>query len=226
MNTRGFAILTCLVLLHLFHGYARPVTEPDLKEISEKADLVAILEPLSTTNATDAYLVGGGAIPISRAQDYQALNTQFKIHLILKRNQAAQAWRGWRTDTLTVLHFTYVGDSPLDFNVPVFAYFALPPLSLSTAVSSRHGPVIAQGAPRYLAFLRCREDGRFEPVTDQYESGFSFRVLTTPTLGEMHYYLDRSRDGRHDGQPVDPANGSQPIRSETNRTSVAAGSRR
>lgn len=80
--------------------------------------------------------------------------------------------------------------------------------------------------PRYLAFLRFREDGRFEPVTDQYESGFSFRVLTTPTLGETHYYVDRSREGRHDGEPVGPANGSQPMRSETNSTSTAADSRR
>ena len=45
-------------------------------------------------------------------------------------------------------------------------------------------------------------------------------------VGIDRWHAERTRQLEEDGQPVGPANGSQPIRSGTSRTSSAAGSRR
>jgi hypothetical protein len=127
---------------------------------------------------------------------------------------------------LTLLHFRGA-EGPLSPGDPAFAYFSFAPVRLRTVASHRPGDVVAEGSPRYLAFLRWRGDGRFQPVTHQFDSALSFHVLTSQTAGsDLSYYRDQVIEHAERGQQDSPANGSQPSRSETNRTSSAAGSRR
>jgi hypothetical protein len=73
---------------------------------------------------------------------------------------------------------------------------------------------------RYLAFLKKMPHGRLLPVTGHLDAGLSIKtILEEPD--RKYFKMPQPKT-----EPDGPANGSQPIRSETNRTSSAAGSRR
>jgi len=216
--------LLLLGLMYSVHCLARPVEIPTLDDLYAKADLVAVIMPLSTTTAPDKLTSAGPKYGARDPRDYQALNTRCKVVLVMKKSEELQ---GWRTNELTLLHFRYAPSIP-EFNGGMFMYFDLPETELNMIVKGDASHPIAQDRqPTYLAFLRRAPDGRFHPITGHYDSETSFRVLATPQGGAIRYAVEDGRrkqkgEANHDG----PANGSQPIRSETNRTSSAAGSRR
>ena len=91
-----------------------------------------------------------------------------------------------------------------------------------TGLSGRNGVISAPFSldkrVRYLAFLKKMPDGRLLPVTGHLDAGVSIKmILEEPD----RKYFKMPQPG---AEPDGPANGSQPIRSETNRTSSAAGS--
>ena len=65
-----------------------------------------------------------------------------------------------------------------------FSNFALPCFSLNPTAGFRlkdqkevGGITVFQETPAWLAFLKKRDDGRYEPVTDPYDTVDSFREL-------------------------------------------------
>jgi hypothetical protein len=86
----------------------------------------------------------------SQKISYEAIDTRFRIDAVLKAD-------GKATKELTVLHFSDERSVPA-VNGPSFVCFVV-------------------GPPQYLAFLKRRADGRYEPVTGQEDADQSFREV-------------------------------------------------
>jgi hypothetical protein len=76
----------------------------------------------------------------------------------------------------------------------------------------------------YLAYLKRGQHGELGALTGEYEAGRSIKMMFD--WGSDIVPLKLPPHGTKPAEPGGPSNGSQPIRSETNSTSGAAGSRR
>lgn len=132
-----------------------------LEEQAKVADLIAILEPISTTKTKDAN-------PHPKAGAFVGQNTVFRVVAVLKG-------RAPSSEQLTVLHFRHAkkGEAPagaprIFVNGPGFAEFP---------VTNKMGPT------QYLGFLKKRPDGRYEAMVGQFDSAYSFRLLGSAAGG-------------------------------------------
>ena len=179
-----------LLLLNLIGPLSclgRPVDSPPLEEMWAKADLVAVIQPLATTNASDQLTSAGPKYGPRDPKDYQALNTQCEVVLIMKTSERL---KDWHAKAFTLLHFRYAPSFP-EFNGGQFIYFDRPPTELNLIVKGDPTHPIAQDdKPAYLAFLTLQRDGRFHPVTGHYDGEPSFRVLATPQGGAIRYAIE------------------------------------
>ena len=181
--------LLCMTVAAL-DSFGRPVSNPTFRQMWAEADLVAVIRPLVTTNATDQLTSAGPKYGQRDPKNYQALNTRCEIVLVMK---IAAGLQGWATNEITLLHFRYAPDVP-EFNGGRFIYFDFAPTELDLTVKGGPAhPVCVDTDPTYLAFLKRGPDGRFIPVTGHYDSEPSFRVMATPTGGAVRYAL---KDGK------------------------------
>ena len=181
--------LLCMALVAL-DSFGRPVSNPALQNMWAEADLVAVIRPLATTNATDQLTSAGPKYGPRDPRNYQAMNTRCEIVLVMK---TAAGLQGWATNELTLLHFRYAPNVP-EFNGGRFIYFDFAPTELELTVKGGPAhPVCVDTDPTYLAFLKRGPDDRFIPVTGHYDSEPSFRMMATPTGGAVRYAL---KDGK------------------------------
>jgi hypothetical protein len=169
------------------NSFGRPVDNPSLQELWAAADLVAIIRPLSSTNASDQLTSAGPKYGPRNPKDYRAINTRCQIVLVLKTSPSLQ---GWAAMDLTLLHFRYAPNVP-EFNGGRFIYFDFAPTELDLIVKGDPTHPLSQDTnPTYLAFLKRGLDGRFIPVTGHYDSEPSFRVVATPRGGAVRYAVE------------------------------------
>ncbi len=181
----------CICLLLATRVWARPVGGIPLQEMLKEADLVAVIRPLATTNAnaSDRLFSAGERYGPRNPDDYQSMNTRFQVLNIL---HTSYGLRQWNSNELVILHFRYAPNIP-EFNGGCFMYFDYPPTEIWSMVRGKwQWPIGTESTPVYLAYLKRHKDGRFIPVTGQYDSEFSFRVLSTPSGGAIRYCY---RDG-------------------------------
>ncbi len=211
------------MMLVASNSFGRPVYSPSFQKLWAEADLVAVIRPLSSTNASDQLTSAGPKYGPRNPKDYLAINTRCEVVLVMKTSATLQ---GWAAKELTLLHFRYAA-SLVEFNGGRFIYFDFAPTKLELMVmgDAAH-PISWDSDPTYLAFLKRGLDGRFIPVTGHYDSEPSFRVLATPMGGQIRYAVE-------DGRRARQAEGNAPVRragagrsAETNRMSGAAGSHR
>jgi hypothetical protein len=172
---------------------ARPVDRLSLGELWSRADLVVVLAPTNTVKTADQFPQAGEPVRIERPEKYQGFNTTCHVEAVFKRAGAAT---NFNARSLTLLHFGYARPQ-LPFNGAFFIYFELPPAwhvvtVAHTVVSGRSSTsrvdpmwIGTSDRPTYLAFLRRREDGRFEPVTGHYDAALSFRVMAELEVSNM-----------------------------------------
>jgi hypothetical protein len=217
-------LLPLLAFLANEPAWARPVAIPELPELSEKADLVAIIQPVSTAKATDQLTSAGPSGGPRDPKDYVGLNTEFKVLLALKSSPALIESKGSTNGTITLLHF-FFSAGPGELDGGLFAYFTFPPATLQTMASPRPNRKIAESPPTYLAFLKWNADGHFRPVTGDYDSASSFRIVTTPyeDLGmyESDKLLEKTAETNLLAQPAGTGGSAE----NTNRTPTTVGSR-
>lgn len=142
------------------------------EELFQMADVVAIVESLSNVDAADKYT----SHPHGRdLADFQAIDTKFKVLLGLKGELKS-------ADEITVLHYMYSDRVRVVHNGARFIKFPTEPFEYQVKFLQggveKGSFVGGQSECRWLAFLKKRPDGRYEPVTDQYDSADSFRVIS------------------------------------------------
>ena len=172
---RTFLALLGTVFLITGHfstlALAREVPEWPYEKLIADSDVVAIVEPIENEPAKDAfpdYNYGHSA------NDFEATNTRFRVCSVLKPADDAPK-------ELTVLHFSYSDRITIILDGASFIRFLIGPLQYEKRDLKDEKPVggvkAFQEKPVWLAFLKRRADGRFEPVTGHYDSAFSFREL-------------------------------------------------
>jgi len=170
MSLRYITILLAF-LCSIPDANARAIRSWSYEELIKASDLVAVIEPVSSTETKDAY---PGPLYGYALTDFMGHNTEFKVHAILKGDSR-------KDKTLTVLHFSYSKDIKWIANGARFARFVPGPLQFRKQVLKDEetigGISVYSEEPVWLAFLKKRDDGRYEPVTDPYDSTDSFREL-------------------------------------------------
>lgn len=147
------------------------------EKLVAEADIVAIVEPVENTPAKDTFPGKTYGQPV---RDFVATNTRFRVQAVLKTKRDAPK-------ELSVLHFAY-SENVRTWKSAAFVNFLIGPLSYEKRVVKPGpnpwsdvvlGPVTTFSGlkPTWLAFLKRRQDGRFEPVSGQFDSAFSFREL-------------------------------------------------
>ena len=160
---------TALLSCFLGSALARFVPDWPYDKLLAESDLVAIVEPIENKPASDEY--SGYGRP---ADHFDGTNTRFRVLVVLKP-------AGDAPKELTVLHFSYSKRVTVILNGACFVRFLIGPLQYEKRNLKDEKPVggvtVFQEKPIWVAFLKRRPDGRFEPVTGHYDSAFSFREL-------------------------------------------------
>jgi len=169
IRLRLIGLVVLLLATVSFSSTARIIDAWPYDRLVAESDFVAIVEPIENRPASDAfpdYSYGHSA------SDFVATNTRFRVATVFKGKFAGVA--------ATVLHFGYSANVPT-VNGASFVRFAIGPLQYEKR-AVREGKQIGGVTaflqqPMWLAFLKQREDGRFEPVTGHYDAAMSFREL-------------------------------------------------
>ena len=172
MNAFFFLMYVVAIQLSLTcPSYARLKANVSYVELLAKADLVVLIEPIKNDSAKDSY---AGFLYGFAQKDFVATNTTFRVHAYLKGGDAA-------AKEITILHFSYSKDVGPRSNGASFITFVTGPLQYEKRSLKDDKPVggvtVYMEQPVWLAFLRKRSDGRFDPISDPYDSADSFREI-------------------------------------------------
>ena len=143
-------------------GYARLVKTWTHPELAAAADTIVIIQAVSTEK-TELPLPEG--FP-KEPEDYQAWVTTFKVLVGLKGDLKPEK-------PLQIVHFTYSDRKNVILNGADFMKFTIGPVKRDA--SFKYFPV-------WLAYLKHREDGRYEPAAGHYDAVPSFKELSDHRL--------------------------------------------
>jgi len=159
---------------------ARLVPNWPYDKLFAKADLVVIAEAI--TNRVSSDKLEQGHDP----KDYTGINTDFVVSQELKPGKSAPT-----ITNLTVLHFRYSERVKGLDNGAFFIHFRTKNQNLQRTERVMRPPgevqeapiksMIVNSKPAYLLFLKRRPDGRYEPLTGQYDATLSVREITQPS---------------------------------------------
>jgi hypothetical protein len=173
---RGIIVAGLLLGVCSSTSFARLVPDWPYDKLVADSDVVAIVQPFDNQPAKDTFPGYSYGHPTA---DFVATNTRFEVHVFLKGDDESP-------EELTVLHFAYSAKFPMTSNGASFIRFLIGPLQYekrAVKFGTPVGSVTTWGQdPLWLAFLKRREDGRFEPVTGHYDSARSFRELHAPSF--------------------------------------------
>ena len=136
-------------------------------QLLKEADLVVIAEAVWTEQADDE--------PPNHSwpRELVAQNTTFKVRLTLKGKAEGEK--------IKVLHFKFgqykkgLDDRLLSLDEPHFVAFRTGPMTVGTGKEKHVLP-----APEYLLFLKKTKDGRYEPLSGQFDPDRSIREVSKP----------------------------------------------
>lgn len=163
-------------------AYARLTRAWTPEELRDESDFIGIIEPIANELVDEKLTLG-----LMRGQlVLPGVNTRFRVELTFKVTRksflhAIFFWRYTPPTEVTVLHFQQT-DAALDVaNGPLLVNFPLGPVRYEKRTSKDKQEIsnvhMSGATPQYLAFLKRRADGRYEPTTGQEDAMDSFREL-------------------------------------------------
>jgi hypothetical protein len=151
-------------------------------DLYDESDFVGLVEPVANDAVGDKL-----TLPFDRGQlTLPGVNSRFRVQKAFKSPPGGLIyfllhWHWESQSELVVLHFQETAESAEVTNGPDLINFPLPPVRYDKS-TLKHGKVIAEihmgdTTPLYLAFLKRRTDGRYEPTSGQIDAQESFREL-------------------------------------------------
>ena len=164
MRTFFLLFISAASLIGLAAGpvHARLIPSWPYERLFKEADLVVIARAEDTNDTNDPYSEEGWK------GKFVGQNTQFVAQSVLKGKLGDEK-------KLTVLHYR-LAEGVAIANGPSLVKFRKDSLMLSGTVNG----IAFQsnlGRPEYMLFLRLRKDGRYEPVSGQFDPALSVREL-------------------------------------------------
>jgi hypothetical protein len=183
---KNYVVVALLFGLLAVDSLARLTRGWSYEDLLAESDFVGLLEPIANQPANDVFTIevsATGATAEKRDKvSYHGIDTRFRIEAILKPD-------GKATKELTVLHFSqeHAEAAFAVINGPSFIYFTVGPLQYEKRVLKDKKVIseitVLQGEPLWLAFLKRRADGRYEPVSGREDPDQSFFEVHKPTHG-------------------------------------------
>lgn len=167
-----FILINIHVLLSPIASFARGVGDWRHEKLFQKSDLVVLATPVSNADS------GETMNPENYQVKFLGVNTTFTDCIVLK---------GQLTDKeIKVLHYRLPDDAPGQQNGPLLTYFHIGGVSLSKVRDGKVFGEIGGLGKQYILFLKKRDDGRYEPVSGQIDSNFSFlHILGEPLPADV-----------------------------------------
>ena len=169
--TTALVLLTCVLT-----AVGRLLPNWPYEKLFTEADVVVIAEPLSTIDTTDVFSFGD-----YKPEDFTGMNTKLRVSYSLKGDV--------KNGEISVLHFRYSDKLHMVADGALFVHFRIKTRAYKGEVfhqSSKDGnPDEPERVdklltpPDYLLFLKRRSDGRYEPVSGQYDSALSCREVSS-----------------------------------------------
>ena len=149
------------------------------EELWGESDFIGIIEPLANDPADEKFTHNSFVLP--------GVNTRFRVEMTFKATRASllHVFFFWRhkppPNEVTVLHFQETDAVQEVSNGPLLVNFPLPPVRYEKRTFKDQREIsniqMGEATPQYLAFLKKRPDGRYEPTTGQVDPIDSFREL-------------------------------------------------
>lgn len=164
--------------LAVLSAYGRLIPELTYDQLMEMADAIVIIQPIERVPVDDVPpFVDETYRPAAR---YQGWNCRFRVLSSLKSDEDIG-------EELTLLYFNYKSGT-VAHNGAMFLQITDAPPQVIRVQLHDGKEVMRAGSgdysngpmPVYLAFLKRREDGRYEAACDQYDASRAFRELSTP----------------------------------------------
>lgn len=149
------------------------------------ADLVVVVEPIKNEKAADRF-----PHPERyglKQENFEAVLTTFQVHAVFKgRDRSLKKPKEGYTEmgAIRVVHFHYAPGKGVIVNPAGFVYFGIGPATFEfrRLAPNREESLGQRGniQPRWLAFLKRKPDGRYEPMGDAYDPDVAFLELHEP----------------------------------------------
>jgi hypothetical protein len=149
-------------------GAFRMTDEMSFAQLVSNSDLVVIADARVTTvtENTDQFCT----------DSLEQLDTLLNVHAVLKGSHRGE---------LHLVHFKIRDDIPGLMNGPKLLQLQYGHMNEEKASTRRESR-----APKYLLFLKRRVDGRYESVTDQFDSFYSAFALAACDGEDIRHYVD------------------------------------
>jgi len=157
-----FAVITSVLAHFACPVQARPIESWPYERLFKEADLVVIARAEDTNDTKDRFSAEGWKA------EFIGQDTRFVAQSVLKGKLGDEK-------KFTVLHYRLPEGFAIG-NGPLLVKFRHDSLMLSGKVNGTAFQADL-AAPEYLLFLRLRKDGRYEPVSGQFDPVLSVREL-------------------------------------------------
>lgn len=167
---RGIAVATlCLAFMsvEMTCNIAEARLKPTFgyKKLFKESDVVVIATVVKTDDTDDKFP--------GHEREFKGQDTEFEIQKVIQGDVDGER--------LKLLHFKYVGTPPA--NGPMLVKFE-PGLETE-------GFMMAQA--EYMLFLKRTDDGRYVPVSGQYDSEDSVKILSPPGINRPKAKQDKQK---------------------------------
>ena len=172
MNKITFFIsIIALQVLMTIPSHARLKATVSYSQLVAKSDMVVMIEPIKSEVTGDPY---PGQLYGFAQKNFVATSTTFRVHAYLKGGDAS-------VEEITILHFHYselVGGMANGASFITFVTGSLQDEKRGLIGDKPIGEVsVYKQQPVWLAFLKKRSDGRYDPISNPYHSADSFRRI-------------------------------------------------
>jgi hypothetical protein len=168
---RAFIVLPVvlgLVAIAALPAEARLIEDWPYERLFKEADLAVIAKAGDTTDTKDRFKKKG------LETEFIGQETKFEILSVLKGKPADEK-------SLTLLHYRLPEDVQIA-DGPILVEFRKEPLKIEGKINANAFKA-ELGPPEYMLFLKARKDGRYQPVSGDYDPGLSVREVTPPGRG-------------------------------------------
>lgn len=142
---------------------ARALPSWPYEKLFKEADLVVVVVAKATEDTDDK------PTHPDMKQDFVGLESIFEVRGCMKGKADGEE--------IKVLHFRLKEGFAIK-NGPCLVNFS----AKAREVTNEKGGTRIQARPEYLLFLKARKDGRFEPLSGQYDPALSVREMYRPSL--------------------------------------------
>ena len=164
MRTITLVFISAAIVIGLAAGpvHARLIPSWPYERLFKEADVVVIARAEDTNDTKDRFSADGWKV------EFVGQDTRFVAQSVLKGKLGDEKM-------FTVLHYR-LPERVAIINGPLLVKFRHDSLMLSGTVNGTKFQADL-GRPEYMLFLRLRKDGRFEPVSGQFDPALSVREL-------------------------------------------------